>query len=114
MRYRFFHVGLGCTEQLRLLGLECFAKGFAIFVAEHHRDEWYPHLREGRSDRHRPRGLRAFAPGGDAHQLINDGIEPVVYLGVSAGKAIRFRSTTFPSTTNSMNVVFIHRTLTLS
>jgi len=27
-----------------------------------------------------------FAPGGDAHQLINDGAEPLVYLGMSAGK----------------------------
>jgi uncharacterized cupin superfamily protein len=27
-----------------------------------------------------------FAPGGDAHQLINDGDEPLVYLGMSAGK----------------------------
>ena len=27
-----------------------------------------------------------FAPGGDAHQLINDGTEPLVYLGMSAGK----------------------------
>ena len=27
-----------------------------------------------------------FAPGGDAHQLINDGAAPLIYLGVSAGK----------------------------
>ena len=27
-----------------------------------------------------------FAPGGDAHQLINDGTAPLIYLGVSAGK----------------------------
>jgi uncharacterized cupin superfamily protein len=27
-----------------------------------------------------------FVPGGDAHQLINDGTEPLIYLGVSAGK----------------------------
>ena len=27
-----------------------------------------------------------FAPGGDAHQLINDGAGPLIYLGGSAGK----------------------------
>jgi uncharacterized cupin superfamily protein len=29
-----------------------------------------------------------FPPGGEAHQLINDGAEPFVYLGLSASKGV--------------------------
>jgi uncharacterized cupin superfamily protein len=30
----------------------------------------------------------SFPPGGPAHQLINDGTEPLVYLAISAGKGV--------------------------
>jgi uncharacterized cupin superfamily protein len=35
-----------------------------------------------------PGDFLSFPPGGTAHQLINDGAEPCVFLGISAGQGV--------------------------
>lgn len=62
----------------------------------HHVTEEALFVISGRAKVRTPSGETAIGPGdyvsfpagGEAHQLVNDGAEPLVYLGMSAGKGV--------------------------